>query len=94
MWLCKGAEEGKNHPLGTVPQPQEAPGTTGETSQAGGHRSLGLGSCKSFSVNPVEIEFPLSLFTATPQLSDPNLKPRNDTLKSPIGTEPVLDWDV
>lgn len=66
VWLCKGAEGGKNHPLGTVPQPQEVPATPAETSQAGGHRSLGLGSCKSFSVNPVEIGFPFSLFTATP----------------------------
>lgn len=65
-WLCKGAEGGKSHPLGTVPQPQEVTVTPGGTKKAGGHPSLELGSCKSFSVNPVEIEFPLSRFAATP----------------------------
>ena len=67
-----GAEGGNNQPLGTVPQPQEVTVTPGGIGQAGGHPSLGLGSsasCKNFSVNPMEIDFPLSQFAAAPRPS-------------------------
>ena len=71
-----GAEGGNTQPLGTVPQPREVTVTAGGTSRAGGHPSLGLGSCKNFSISPTEIGFPLSQFTDNPLHSPLTPTPR------------------